>query len=71
MIKAISPYWGELLLNTNVNFSPPVVLDILAREAFIKNMKGPAVDSLRRCLKALDAGKIYRKTVEYDNLIEL
>lgn len=71
MIQAISPHWAELISETRVDFCPPTVLDIVAREAFLENKTGPAVESLRRCLKAFHAGKIYRMTPEFDELIQL
>lgn len=71
MIKSISPHWAKLISETKVDFCPPTVLDLVAREAFLENKTGPAVDSLRRCLKAFHAGKIYRMTTEFDELIQL
>jgi hypothetical protein len=71
MIQAISPHWARLITESKVDFCPPTVLEIVAKEAFIEDMKGPAVDSLRRCLKAFNKGKVYRMTPEFDDLIQL
>lgn len=71
MIKAVSPYWAKLISESKVDFCPPTVLEIVAKEAFLEDMKGPAVDSLRRCLKAYTKGKVYRITSEFDELIQL
>ena len=38
---------------------------------FLNNLKGVAVDSLRRCVIALNKCKVYRGTQEWDDLIEL
>lgn len=45
--------------------------EMAVRRVFLGNMQGPAVESLRRCVKALDTGKIYRGTFEWDSLIQL
>lgn len=71
MIQAISPHWAKLITETKVDFCPPTVLEILAMEAFLEDMKGPSVDSLRRCLKACHKRKVYRMTPEFDELIQL
>lgn len=71
MIQAISPYWAKLISETNGDFNPPNVLELVAREAFIENKTGPAVDSLRRCLKAFLNKKVCRMTPEFDELIQL
>ena len=69
MIKVLSPHWHKMV--TEVDFNEPTVLDILGKECFLEERKGPAVDSLRRCLKAISECKPYRKTKEYDDLIQL
>lgn len=71
MIKACSPHWAKLIAESKVDFCPPTVLDLVAREVFLENKSGPAVESLRRCLKAFHDGKVYRMTPEYDELIQL
>ena len=38
--------------------------------AFAQDLKGPAVESLRRCMNHLDSGK-YRFTPEFEALIQL
>ncbi len=69
MIKLISPHWFKLI--GEMYFNEPTVLEILGKACFIENVTGPAVDSLRRCLKALSVSKPYRLTKEYDDLIQL
>lgn len=50
----------------------PVQLYHLAVErCFVNNLTGVAVDSLRRCIIALNQCKVYRGTQEWDDLIEL
>lgn len=43
----------------------------VAKELFLSNATGLAVDSLRRCLQAITDSSIYRKTPEFDSLIDL
>jgi hypothetical protein len=72
MIKEISPKWAEIIeKDTNSTIMPPEVLRILAEECFAFNKQGPAVESLRRCYKALHYGNIYRNTPEYEKLIQM
>lgn len=42
-----------------------------ARKAFVENWIGDDADSLRRICKAIDEGKIFRLTKEFDDLIKL
>lgn len=50
----------------------PVQLYHLAVErCFVNNLTGVAVDSLRRCIIALNQCKVYRGTQGWDDLIEL
>jgi len=46
------------------------ILQMIGRDCFIENRQGVEVDSLRRCLKAIDNCSPYRRTEEYENLIE-
>jgi len=73
MIKLISPKWATLIKEGgDDSVVPPTVLRLLAEECFIFNKQGPAVESLRRCLKALLYDiNVYRKTPEYEVLIQL
>lgn len=69
MIRLISPHWSKLI--GEMYFNEPTVLEVLGKECFVENKTGSAVDSLRRCLKALSMSKPYRLTKEYDELIQL
>lgn len=72
MVKALSPYWAKLIEDDKVSFTfPPKVLEVIGMDCFIDNKTGPAVDSLRRCLKACKNCNPYRMTKEYDDLIQL
>jgi hypothetical protein len=72
MISQISPQWADMIEKDKTSGTmPPSVLNILGMTCFIYEKTGPAIDSLRRCLKALRECTIYRKTKEYDDLIKL
>lgn len=72
MIKALSPLWAEIIeSNCDSSLTASTILNRIAHNCFIDNTQGPAADSLRRCLKEMDAGTVYRMTKEYDNLISL
>ncbi len=47
------------------------VYSIAMEDMFIANSTGPAVESLRRCCKALRDGSVWRLTPEWDELIQL
>lgn len=69
----------ELELFRAFNVSPNIIKELhhweihnlLMHRCFLNNLKGPHVDSLRRCMKALDGNGPYRMTKEYDELIQL
>jgi hypothetical protein len=72
MIEAISPHWAKVIENdVDSTLNPPRVLEILAVGCFINNEQGPAVDSLRRCIAAMQSCQTYRKTKAFDDLIQL
>lgn len=56
---------------------PPSLYDIAGLKCFVEGTEGPAVESLRRCLKVLKGGwggvgeSLYRMTPEFDSLIDL
>lgn len=50
---------------------PPVLYRLMAEKAFCENLKGDAVDSLRRCLTAMNRSSCYRKTKEWDEMISI
>lgn len=50
---------------------PIVLYRIMAMNLFKQNETGVLVDSVRRCLNAIDNGKPYRLTEEFDELIVL
>lgn len=47
------------------------VYEMAARKAFVDGWTGEDADSLRRICKAIDSGKIYRLTPEWDELIKI
>lgn len=72
MIKELSPHWAQIIEeDKDSSFVPPRILEIIAMDCFINNTTGPAVESLRRCIKACKNCKPYRMTKEYDDLIQL
>lgn len=50
---------------------PAVLYRMVALNLFKQNKTGVLVDSVRRCLNAIDNGKPYRLTEEFDDLIVL
>lgn len=50
---------------------PAVLYRMVALNLFKQNKTGVFVDSVRRCLNAIDNGKPYRLTEEFDDLIVL
>ena len=50
---------------------PIVLYRIMAMNLFKENKTGVLVDSVRRCLNAIDNGTPYRLTKEFDELILL
>jgi len=50
---------------------PIVLYRIMAMNLFKQNKTGVLVDSVRRCLNAIDNGTPYRLTEEFDDLILL
>jgi hypothetical protein len=50
---------------------PIVLYRIMAMDLFKRNETGVLVDSVRRCLNAIDNGTPYRLTEEFDELILL
>lgn len=72
MIKQLSSHWYNLILRgDDDSITPPTVFRILAEDCFVRDLKGPAVESLRRCMKAIWESKIHRMTPEWDALIQL
>lgn len=50
---------------------PIVLYRIMAMDLFKQNETGVLVDSVRRCMNAIDNGAPYRLTEEFDELIVL
>lgn len=50
---------------------PAVLYRMVALNLFKQNKTSVLVDSVRRCLNAIDNGKPYRLTEEFDDLIVL
>jgi hypothetical protein len=57
------------LFHTNIAIM--AFYEIVVRDAFINNKTGPAVESLRRCAAAIEHCSPYRRTPEFDALIQL
>ena len=53
------------------NLEPSPLYRIAIEEAFMKDLKGKAVESLRRTGKAFADSTVFRRTKEFDALIEL
>lgn len=49
---------------------PAVTYKTLALHCFSQNLQGSLLDSVRRCYMALQNGKPYRLTKEFDDLIQ-
>lgn len=70
-IKLLLFFGLEKLLDERDGFiTPPTLYRMAVEKAFIDNLQGPEVESLRRCYKALIKSEIYRGTFEWDNLIQ-
>jgi hypothetical protein len=48
----------------------PSLYRLAVEEAFLKNLQGPHVEALRRGANAMQEMKPYRKTPEFDKLVE-
>ena len=55
-------------VDTN-HFTPPTAYRLAVETAFVNDMHGPEVQSLRRCARALRDTKVYRLTKEWDQMI--
>lgn len=51
--------------------NPIAMYRMMAEKAFMEELTGPAVDSLRRCLIAYHKCTVYRMTKEWDDFIQL
>ena len=51
--------------------NPVQLYNLAVERCFLNSLTGVAVDSLRRCVIALNKCKVYRGTQEWDDLIEL
>lgn len=72
IISVVSPHWFLVInkcLIDKVYINEPAILEAVAKQAFIENQTGPAVDALRRALICLN-NRIWRGTEEYENLIK-
>lgn len=61
--------YGDLLASEDLE--PITMYRIALEDAFLNSKKGPGVESLRRCYKALTSGTPHRLTPAFDALIEL
>ena len=71
MVQACSPHWAMIVCLPHLQFNPVSVLECVMKEVFLENKQGPAVESLRRCLREFNYNRVYRMTPEYDALIQL
>ncbi len=44
---------------------------MMVEKAFVENLQGLEVESLRRCFKAINESSIFRMTSEWDDMIAL
>lgn len=63
--------YGKFIDLDDCHINPMNVYAMAARKAFVENWTGDDADSLRRICKAIDEGKIFRLTKEFDDLIKL
>jgi hypothetical protein len=58
-------------LSNLIDYIEPVTLyQMCVEKAFLDDIQGPYVDSLRRCYKALRNCSVYRMTQEWDEMIQ-
>lgn len=69
MIKELG--FLDLAIDTAGNLSELSMYRLMVQSVFIAGSAGPAVESLRRCMKAFVDCKPYRMTKEFDDLIQL
>jgi hypothetical protein len=51
------------------NLTAWVIYSLAARKCFVEDLEGPAVNSLKLCLKAWDDKNVKRRTEEWDQMI--
>ena len=69
----------EQIMFTNLGFGhlldviscPPNLYEIVAKVCFYEDRKGKDVESLRRCVRAVENCNPYRMTEEFDALIDV
>lgn len=72
MIKCLSPHWYRIIEDdVLIDCTPVRLYEIIAIKCFLGSVESPAVESLRRCLEAINNCKPYRMTPEFDELIRL
>jgi hypothetical protein len=71
MIRRLSSDWSALIKKDVKSISPVTILENIGMECFLSKKEGQEVDSLRRCLLAIQKGNPYRGTPEYEALIDL
>lgn len=67
MIKGLDVGLDHLLFH---DVPPPKVYSIFCEAVFIKNLTGDHVEWLRRGMKALHSGLLYRLTPEWDQMLK-
>lgn len=66
--------FNALGLSDKIKFfaeNPVQLYNLAVERCFVNNLTGVNVESLRRCVIALNKCKVYRGTQEWDDLIEL
>jgi hypothetical protein len=64
-------YFGYDDLASCRSITVPVIYSMMVEKAFLCDMHGKPVESLRRCQKALNSRSVYRLTPEWDAMIEM
>lgn len=68
--KALIKFFGmDDMLTANID--PSKLYPMMEHRAFMENMQGVEVNSLRKCIKAFHDCKVYRGTSQWDAMIEL
>jgi hypothetical protein len=64
-------YFGYDDLIHDNNISAPTIYRMMVEKAFLCDLRGKPVESLRRCQRTLNSCFIYRLTPEWDAMIEM
>ena len=71
LIRELSPEQHRRIVQGMWDYPPHMTYSTIAEDCFIKNRTGPAVEALRRVLRAMQVdGKPFRHTEEFNKLAE-